>query len=365
MKNRMLLKFLSALALVPSPVWAVDSALPSDVAMRDMGGGRLFVNADGLTLYTYKKDREQLGASTCLDECADIWPPVTTNADANPVGAWTIITRPDGTPQWAYRGEPIYTYVKDTHPGAMAGEKVSRSWDVLYEPIGTPPNVQIKATMSGQTFSDLNGHTVYTGPASDCDEACLKSWLPVEAPWLARPINDDWTIQQRTDGLLQWAYKEQPLYTFSGDFNNEDSNGVDSDGGWNVAVLQDAPGVPDWVTYQETDIGPVMATSDNMTLYTVTGNWEKIRTTTCNETCVDANWDPIIAPDNSAPIGNWSTRPLPDGQQQWTYLGSPVSTFKGDRIPGDTYGDKFGTGSDIRGGWGAILQESLIQNLVR
>jgi hypothetical protein len=34
-------------------------------------------------------------------------------------------------------------------------------------------------------------------------------------------------------------------------------------------------------------------------------------------------------------------------------------------MPGDTYGDKFGTGSDIRGGWVAILQETLIQNLAR
>lgn len=365
MKNRMLLNLASALALVPSAAWAVDTPHPSDIEVREMGGGRLFVNADGMTLYTFKQDREQLGTSTCLDECAHIWPPVVKSADADPVGTWSVIARPDGTSQWAYNGAPVYTYAKDAHPGAMIGEKASGSWDVLYEPIDTPPNVQIKATIAGQTLSDLKDRTIYTGPASDCDEACLKSWLPVEAPWLAQPASEDWAIRQRTDGLLQWAYKEQPLYTFEGDFNRDDSNGVDADGEWSMVVLQDAPGVPDWVTYQETDIGPVMATSDRMTLYTVEGNWELIRTTTCDETCVAANWEPMIAPDNSAPIGNWSTQPLPDGRQQWMYLGSPVSTFKGDRIPGDTYGDKFGTGSDIRGGWGAILQESLIQNFAR
>ena len=365
MKNRTVLNLLSALALAPSAAWAANAPLPSDIAARDMGGGRLFVNADGLTLYTFKKDREQLGTSTCLDECSDIWPPVITSADAEPVGSWSVITRPSGTSQWAYRGQPIYTYAKDTHPGAMIGEKASGSWDVLYEPIDTPPNVQIKATISGQILADLNGYSVYTGPMADCGEDCFKSWLPVEAPWLARPINEDWTIQHRTDGLLQWTYKEEPLYTFEGDFRNDDTNGLDAGGEWSVVVLQSAPDVPDWVTYQETDIGPVMATSDSMTLYTVAGNWEKIRTTTCDETCVATNWDSMVAPDDSAPIGNWSTRPLPDGRQQWMYLGSPVSTFKGDIIPGDTYGDKFGTGSDIRGGWGAILQESLIQNFAR
>ena len=365
MTFRTLAKLIGALAFVPVSASAIDAPLPSDVAARDMGGGRLFVSAEGLTLYTFKRDREQPGMSTCVDECANLWPPVVATAAAEPVGAWTVIARPDDTPQWAYRGEPVYTYALDTSPGTMVGEKASGSWDVLYEAVDTPPNVVIRPTIQGQTLSDLNGRTIYTGPASECDESCISDWRPVEAPWLARTIGDDWAINQRADGLPQWAYKEQPLYTYAGDFNQNDRNGADADGDWQAVILQDAPAVPEWVAFQETDIGPVMTTPDRMTLYYIFGDWEKIRATTCDESCVEANWVPMIAPEQNSSVGNWATRPLADGRPQWTYLGRPVSTFKGDRMPGDTYGDKFGTGSDIRGGWVAILEETLIQNLAR
>ena len=365
MTLRTLVKLIGAFALVNTPAWATDSPLPPDVAARDMGGGRLFVSADGLTLYTYKRDREQMGTSTCVDECAELWPPVIVSADAEPVGAWTFVTRPDGTSQWAYHGEPVYTYAKDVFPGAMVGEKASGSWDVLYEPIDTPPNVAIRPSVLGQTLSDLNGRTIYTGPASDCDESCMAPWLPVEAPWLARPNSEDWTINRRFDGLSQWVYKDQPLYITNGDCGENERNCDDADGDWSAVILQDAPAIPEWVTVQETDIGPVMATPDRMTLYHLVSNWETVRVTTCDEACVDANWDPMIVPEDGKPVGNWTTRSMPDGRLQWMYLGRPVFTFKGDRMPGDTYGDKFGTGSDIRGGWGAILEESLIQVLVR
>ncbi len=365
MTHRILLSLIGSFVLAPMLATAADEPLPSDISARDMGGGRLFITAEGLTLYTYKRDREQPGTSTCVDECASVWPPVIASADTNPRGSWDVIRRPDGAPQWAYRGEPVYTYVKDTSPGTMVGEKASGSWDVLFEAIDTPPNVVIKPTILGQMLSDLNGHAIYTGPTSECDDPCLDSWRPVEAPWLAGRVSDDWTISQNADGLPQWAYREQQLFTYDEDFNGDDRNGLDADGGWTAVVLQDAPAVPEWVAFQETDIGPVMTTPDRMTLYYIFGDWEKIRLTTCDEACVDANWDPMVAPEGSSSIGNWATQPLPDGQLQCTYLGRPVSTLKGDRMPGDTYGDKFGTGSDIRGGWVAILEETLIQNLAR
>lgn len=365
MTHSKLLSLIGALASVPMLALAADQPLPSEIGARDLGGGRLFVTADGLTLYTYKRDSEQPGTSTCVDECASTWPPVIASEDAKPQGDWELIARPDGSLQWAYRGEPVYRYVKDTVPGTMVGEKASGSWDVLYEAIETPPNVMIKPTVLGQTLAILNGHTIYTGPESECEGVCLTQWKPVEAPWLAGPVSDDWTISQSADGLPQWTYKQKPLFTYAGDFNADDCNGLDADGGWTVMVLQDAPGIPEWVTFQETDIGPVMATSDHMTLYYLLGDWETIRLTTCDEACVAENWDPIIAPEKNSSIGNWATAPTEDGRWQWTYLGQPVSTFKGDRMPGDTYGDKFGTGSDIRGGWVAILQETLIQNLAR
>ena len=180
---------------------------------------------------------------------------------------------------------------------------------------------------------------------------------------MAQIKSTNWAITRRVDGLSQWVYKDQALYTFEGDNRPGDMNGEDEEGIWKVVVLQPAPAVPLWVTFQETDIGPVMANKDRMTLYYLVNNIEQILRETCTAQCIEDNWDPIIAPGGTQPIANWSTERLEDSRLQWTYMGLPVFTFRHDQMPGDIYGDKFGTGSDIRGGWNAILKETLIQNL--
>lgn len=80
--------------------------------------GRL-VDAQGLTLYTYGKD--SAGESNCHEECANIWPPLIAEEDAQPSGKWSLVTRRDGTLQWAYDGKPLYTYAQDKQPGDTTG----------------------------------------------------------------------------------------------------------------------------------------------------------------------------------------------------------------------------------------------------
>ena len=46
--------------------------------------------------------------------------PVAAN-DAKPVDKWTVITRQDGSKQWAYDGQALYTSVLDREPGAVLG----------------------------------------------------------------------------------------------------------------------------------------------------------------------------------------------------------------------------------------------------
>jgi predicted lipoprotein with Yx(FWY)xxD motif len=76
-------------------------------------------DAKGMTIYTFDKDVG--GKSTCNGECAKFWLPVAAEADAKPMGAWTIITRDDGSKQWAYKNQPIYTFIKDTRVGDFDG----------------------------------------------------------------------------------------------------------------------------------------------------------------------------------------------------------------------------------------------------
>jgi predicted lipoprotein with Yx(FWY)xxD motif len=46
------------------------------------------------------------------------------------MGAWTVITRDDGSKQWAYKGKPLYAWAKDTRPGDTTGGGVNNVWRI-------------------------------------------------------------------------------------------------------------------------------------------------------------------------------------------------------------------------------------------
>jgi predicted lipoprotein with Yx(FWY)xxD motif len=82
----------------------------------------------GMTLYTFDKDTANAATSACTGPCATLWPPFLAAADAAPIGGFTLVTRDDGTKQWAYRGWPVYTYSKDARAGDMAGDNFKNVW---------------------------------------------------------------------------------------------------------------------------------------------------------------------------------------------------------------------------------------------
>ena len=90
--------------------------------------GGVLVNSAGMTLYTFDKDPAGSGKSMCIDSCAAIWPPLKATADDKPGGNYTIITRDDGSKQWAYKGKPLYLWIKDQKPGDKTGDGVGGSW---------------------------------------------------------------------------------------------------------------------------------------------------------------------------------------------------------------------------------------------
>jgi predicted lipoprotein with Yx(FWY)xxD motif len=92
--------------------------------------GTVWADSKGMTLYTLNQD--QPDTSTCYGRCARIWPPMWAPADAIDTGAWSVIEREDGSTMWAYRGQPLYRYVKDEEPGSLAGEGISDSWGVWH-----------------------------------------------------------------------------------------------------------------------------------------------------------------------------------------------------------------------------------------
>ncbi|MBY0509620.1 MAG: hypothetical protein K2P94_05650 [Rhodospirillaceae bacterium] len=107
----------------------------------------ILADAKGMTIYTFDKDVG--GKSTCNGECAKFWLPVAADADAKPMGAWTIITRDDGSKQWAYKGQPIYTFIKDTRAGDFDGQNQPKDkpvWKfILLGKKTAPPEAPAKA----------------------------------------------------------------------------------------------------------------------------------------------------------------------------------------------------------------------------
>ena len=88
----------------------------------------VLVGPNQMTLYTFDKDAAGSGKSVCNGQCAAAWPPLMAQADARADGNWTIVTRDDGSKQWAYKGMPLYYWVKDQKPGDKTGDGVANVW---------------------------------------------------------------------------------------------------------------------------------------------------------------------------------------------------------------------------------------------
>ncbi len=97
----------------------------------DIGGKTVLTDANGMTLYTWDKDA--VGVSNCYDKCAENWPPLIASADAQPEGDFTLVDRTDGTKIWAYKGWPLYLWVKDQKPGDTTGDGVGGTWHIAVE----------------------------------------------------------------------------------------------------------------------------------------------------------------------------------------------------------------------------------------
>tara|TARA_R110000772_G_scaffold232445_3_gene343985 strand:+ start:854 stop:1237 length:384 start_codon:yes stop_codon:yes gene_type:complete len=92
------------------------------------GLGPVLTDTNGMTLYTFKKDKP--GKSMCNGKCAVAWPPLMAAAGAKAEGDYSVITRDDGTSQWAYKGMALYGWVKDQKPGDTTGHGFKNVWEV-------------------------------------------------------------------------------------------------------------------------------------------------------------------------------------------------------------------------------------------
>ena len=108
--------------------FAAASALAADAPVKAAGG--MLAGANGMTLYTFDKDAAGSGKSVCNGPCAANWPPLMATAGDTASGDYNIITRDDGSKQWALKGKPLYYWVKDQKPGDKTGDGFNGVWKV-------------------------------------------------------------------------------------------------------------------------------------------------------------------------------------------------------------------------------------------
>jgi predicted lipoprotein with Yx(FWY)xxD motif len=107
-----------AAAISFAVISAANAAPPTQTSTITKGAA--LTDAKGMSLYTFDKDTA--GKSACNGPCAANWPALKADAGDQGGDNYTIITRDDGSRQWAYKGKPLYIFVKDQKAGDITGD---------------------------------------------------------------------------------------------------------------------------------------------------------------------------------------------------------------------------------------------------
>ncbi|RJG07300.1 hypothetical protein D3870_15995 [Noviherbaspirillum cavernae] len=117
------------LALIPAVMLAGCASMATAQQPTRTSDGML-TSPSGMALYVFDRDAAGSGKSVCNGPCATNWPPLPAEDGAKASGDYSVITRDDGKKQWAYKGKPLYTWVKDQKPGDKSGDGVNNVWHI-------------------------------------------------------------------------------------------------------------------------------------------------------------------------------------------------------------------------------------------
>ncbi len=234
------------LAALMLGAFAVAAQEAATLNVRNINGlGPVLVAQNGMTLYTFKRDR--LDTTNCVEPCTNNWPPYTVSSmemltlgEGIP-GEIGTIERPDGTLQVTYNQMPLYFWVNDQAPGDATGHNFRTNWLVA-----TPATVYVQFDEElGYILVGGNGKTLYTFAndepnSTSCVEPCSNNWPPLtveSANALVTSVNIPgvFTTFERPDGTLQVAYNGKALYFWVNDAARGDTTGHNFRDVWFVA----------------------------------------------------------------------------------------------------------------------------------
>ncbi|MFC4336342.1 COG4315 family predicted lipoprotein [Salininema proteolyticum] len=111
-----------------------STAGAASLEVADSDYGPILTDGEGMTLYLFTQDTGE--ESTCYDQCAENWPPLLSDEDAEAGGDLDgelvgDTERTDGSEQVTYNGHPLYYWQGDEEPGDVNGQGVNDVWYVL------------------------------------------------------------------------------------------------------------------------------------------------------------------------------------------------------------------------------------------
>ena len=117
--------------------------------------GQILATDEGKTLYANTLDSpEQLHCTTSA--CTGFWPPYIVSAQPGAVeglsGSLGTVTRPDGTTQFTYNNQPLYTFYGDKEPGDAKGNgftDMGGTWHVVTTAGGPAASITQAPAISG------------------------------------------------------------------------------------------------------------------------------------------------------------------------------------------------------------------------
>ncbi len=237
------------------------SIVPPAFAIKQMRTGRILVNHVGFSVYASDKDGPN--KSNCDSGCLREWSPAIAPEAAQPQGEWAVIERSPGIKQWTFRKQPLYTRKADRRSRSLEGGDVPGWRNVYAQRAPAPPKeFTIQDSRLGQVLADSRGSTIYLYNCADdaldqlaCDhpdtpqayrisicgggsvERCLQTFPYVVASKDAKSDSRIWSVMAidpktghraapgQADAVQVWAFRDRPVYTYSGDKEPGDADG--------------------------------------------------------------------------------------------------------------------------------------------
>lgn len=235
--------------------------LPPIFTLMPMATGRMLITEERYSVYSWEGDEPN--KSNCSDSCLTNWTPVMAPLTAIGRGKWSVIERTPGIGQWAFWGAPLYTYNNDPNTVSLIGSDVP-GWHNVYTQRAVFPSAgfTVQASRIGDVLADANGKTIYLYNCGDdafdqlaCDhpdtpqeyrlaicgdgdpELCQDTFPYVSAPVNATSASRLWSVmtidpntghrasRSQDDALHVWAYRDRPVYNYTGDKKPGDVNG--------------------------------------------------------------------------------------------------------------------------------------------